>query len=100
MALETFDDIVEDLANRADVYSEARSEFVSEFKERIKAAIQLEATLNPALGSNDQDARRFQYLWWGCTAGEWDRLNDLRLRAPHQFDVAVDESMRSQKNDH
>lgn len=46
MAIETLDDIAEEMADRIGIYSQPRSEFVSEFKERVRDAVGVERALS------------------------------------------------------
>lgn len=42
MALEELDDIAEDLADKLGIYGEERSHWTFEFKQRVRAAVELE----------------------------------------------------------
>jgi hypothetical protein len=46
MAIEELDDIAEDLADKLGIYGEKRSHWVYEFKNRVRAAINVERLLN------------------------------------------------------
>lgn len=45
MAIETLDDIAEEMADRIGIYSEPRCHFVPELKDRVRAAVAVERTL-------------------------------------------------------
>lgn len=48
MAIETLDDIAEEMADRIGIYSEPRCHFVPEFKDRVRAAVAVERALEAA----------------------------------------------------
>ena len=45
MAIEELDDIAEELADKLGLYSEARSYWTSEFKKRVRKAVEVEQAL-------------------------------------------------------
>jgi|GEM_PF-3704330 len=48
MAVEELDDIAEDMADKFGIYGEARAIFVSEFKQRVRKAVEVERLLQKA----------------------------------------------------
>ena len=46
MAIETLEDIAEEMADKLGVYSEDRSNFVCSFKQRVRAAVEVERALD------------------------------------------------------
>ena len=46
MAIETLEDIAEEMADKLGVYSEDRSDFVCSFKQRVRAAVEVERALD------------------------------------------------------
>lgn len=47
MAIEELDDIAEELASKLGIYGQERSFWVSEIKERIRKAVEVERKLEP-----------------------------------------------------